>query len=74
MSQDAFLDAPVPRAAKRARRIDPHLREQLGQMASSGQLCRTGGQTAKFLQRVRRWNVKAVGKKVANDVLLPSAC
>eukprot|EP00974_Lingulodinium_polyedra_P056876 5471132-Lingulodinium_polyedra.AAC.2 len=69
MSEDAFLDAPVPRAAKRARRIDPHLREQVAQMASKGGLCRTGGQASNLLQRVRRWKVRLLGRSVANEAV-----
>eukprot|EP00974_Lingulodinium_polyedra_P018526 1794360-Lingulodinium_polyedra.AAC.1 len=31
MKEDALQHAPVPRGVKRARRIDPHLREQLAE-------------------------------------------
>eukprot|EP00974_Lingulodinium_polyedra_P067062 6489585-Lingulodinium_polyedra.AAC.1 len=53
MSEDAFLDAPMPKASVRSRRIDPHLVQAVAQMASEGRLARTTAQAQRWLQRVR---------------------
>eukprot|EP00974_Lingulodinium_polyedra_P078526 7604328-Lingulodinium_polyedra.AAC.1 len=71
MSTDALLDAPVPRAAKRSRRLDPVLRDAVAKEASSSTLTRTGAQVAKLMERVRRWNIRRISASLALRTIAP---
>ena len=69
MSSDAVLDAPVPQGPKRARRLDPNLRQQLGKMASEGDLSRTGGHAVKVMARMRQWNIKKMCQRTGQKTV-----
>ena len=66
MSRDAFNDAPVPTATRRARRIDPALRDAIAAMGSQGKIARSGPQSVRILERVRKWKVKLIGDRTGD--------
>ena len=52
---DALVAAPVPRGAKRARRLDAALAEAVAAAAAKREGGRTSGQVLKHVQRFRAW-------------------
>ena len=60
-STDALVDAPVPMATKRSRRLALPLRIAVGKALATGEVGRTGGRVAKSLQRFRKWGHKRFG-------------
>ena len=70
MSRDALMDAPVPMAVKRSRRIDPVLRDSMAKATMEGTIAKTGDQTSSIMQRARRWKIRRVGSCVANRSII----
>ena len=67
MSEDAIVDAPVPMATSRARRIDPVLKGQLAKTGNEGTLVRSGGKAVALLHRIRKWKINRMGRTMGND-------
>ena len=69
MNEDPLLDAPVPMATTRARRIDPVLKSALAREACEGGLVRTGAKATALLHRIRRWGKRRVGASTGNQTI-----
>ena len=69
MSENALEDAPVPMAVARTRRIDPLLRQQLGQEAGRATSARTGAKAVQLMHRIRRWKVRRISDTADSSVV-----
>ena len=74
MSENALTDAPVPMAVKQCRRIDPILKEQLGQEAGRAQAARTGAKAVQLMHRIRRWKVRRISDTAGSSAIAARAC
>mgnify|MGYP006875406053 CR=1 FL=1 len=63
------MAAPVPMGPHRARRIDPELKKAIGEQVGQGDMGKTGGMLARSLARARRWPMKKISEKVANNAI-----
>ena len=66
MSTDALVNAPIPMAAKRARRLDPLLVDALAKCANVGELARSGSQAVAITVRWRKFLKPSMSTAVGN--------
>lgn len=57
--QDPLLDAPVPLANRRARRLDKHMLQAVGESMGSSRALNAPGRVTEILARFRRWRGKS---------------